>query len=262
MGFGFVEIGTVTPKPQYGNPKPRVHRIESKESLLNSLGFPNDGVEIIKKRLEITRDECIGINIGPNKDTKFQHLINDYLTCYDQIYEYCDFITINISSPNTPELRDLHNPIEFKKIIDALLARRAELEYRPRIFIKFSPDESFETYKQLIEVINDSEIDGVIVTNTTNNLTIKKKLNIDNLAGGVSGRLLQKTSNEILKIVEANLSKEKIIVAVGGVYDVDSYNEKIDLGADLVQIYTGLIYEGPDLVKRILKNGKQISSNS
>ena len=202
----------------------------------------------------------VGINIGKNKDSNDS--IGDYCIGLEQLGPLAQYITINISSPNTPELRDLHNPIEFKKIIDALLARRAELEYRPRIFIKFSPDESFETYKQLIEVINDSEIDGVIVTNTTNNLTIKKKLNIDNLAGGVSGRLLQKTSNEILKIVEANLSKEKIIVAVGGVYDVDSYNEKIDLGADLVQIYTGLIYEGPDLVKRILKNGKQISSNS
>ena len=263
IGFGFVEVGTVTPKAQYGNPKPRIKRLISHESLLNSLGFPNEGVRSIKSRLKkVSGDICLGVNIGPNKDTVPEEVINDYLLCYEEVFEYADFVTINISSPNTPNLRSLHNAENFKAVIDAILSERNRHQKKPKVFIKISPDEESKTYTNLIETINNSAIDGVIISNTSNNQNLKKSLNVAHLPGGISGKSLKNSSNKILKKIKTMINKEKIIVAVGGIFDVDSYNEKFELGADLVQMYTGLIYEGPNLVKRIVKNDKQISSNS
>jgi dihydroorotate dehydrogenase len=263
IGFGFVEVGTVTPKAQYGNPKPRIKRLISHESLLNSLGFPNEGVRSIKSRLKkVSDDICLGVNIGPNKDTAPEEVINDYLLCYEEVFEYADFVTINISSPNTPNLRSLHNAENFKAVIDAILSERNRHQKKPKVFIKISPDEESKTYTNLIETINNSAIDGVIISNTSNNQNLKKSLNVAHLPGGISGKSLKNYSNKILKEIRTMINKEKIIVAVGGIFDVDSYNEKFELGADLVQMYTGLIYEGPNLVKRIVKNDKQISSNS
>ena len=263
IGFGFVEVGTVTPKAQYGNPKPRIKRLISHESLLNSLGFPNEGVRSIKSRLKkVSDDICLGVNIGPNKDTLPEEVINDYLLCYEEVFEYADFVTINISSPNTPNLRSLHNAENFKAVIDAILSERNRHQKKPKVFIKISPDEESKTYTNLIETVNNSAIDGVIISNTSNNQNLKKSLNVAHLPGGISGKSLKNSSNKILKEIKTMINKEKIIVAVGGIFDVDSYNEKFELGADLVQMYTGLIYEGPNLVKRIVKNDKQISSNS
>ena len=263
IGFGFVEVGTITPKAQYGNPKPRIKRLISHESLLNSLGFPNEGVRSIKSRLKkVSGDICLGVNIGPNKDTVPEKVINDYLLCYEEVFEYADFVTINISSPNTPNLRSLHNAENFKAVIDAILGERNRHQKKPKVFIKISPDEESKTYTNLIETINNSAIDGVIISNTSNNQNLKKSLNVAHLPGGISGKSLKNSSNKILKEIKTMINKEKIIVAVGGIFDVDSYNEKFELGADLVQMYTGLIYEGPNLVKRIVKNDKQISSNS
>ena len=263
IGFGFVEVGTITPKAQYGNPKPRIKRLISDESLLNSLGFPNEGVRSIKSRLKkVSGDICLGVNIGPNKDTVPEEVINDYLLCYEEVFEYADFVTINISSPNTPNLRSLHNAENFKAVIDAILNERNRHQKKPKVFIKISPDEESKTYTNLIETINNSAIDGVIISNTSNNQNLKKSLNVAHLPGGISGKSLKNSSNKILKEIKTMINKEKIIVAVGGIFDVDSYNEKFELGADLVQMYTGLIYEGPNLVKRIVKNDKQISSNS
>ena len=263
IGFGFVEVGTVTPKAQYGNPKPRIKRLISHESLLNSLGFPNEGVRSIKSRLKkVSGDICLGVNIGPNKDTVPEEVINDYLLCYEEVFEYADFVTINISSPNTPNLRSLHKVEKFKAVIDAILSERNRHQKKPKVFIKISPDEESKTYTNLIETINNSAIDGVIISNTSNNQNLKKSLNVAHLPGGISGKSLKNSSNKILKEIKTMINKEKIIVAVGGIFDVDSYNEKFELGADLVQMYTGLIYEGPNLVKRIVKNDNQISSNS
>ena len=263
IGFGFVEVGTITPKAQYGNPKPRIKRLISHESLLNSLGFPNEGVRSIKSRLKkVSGDICLGVNIGPNKDTLPEEVINDYLLCYEEVFEYADFVTINISSPNTPNLRSLHNAENFKAVIDAILNERNRHQKKPKVFIKISPDEESKTYTNLIETVNNSAIDGVIISNTSNNQNLKKSLNVAHLPGGISGKSLKNSSNKILKEIKTMINKEKIIVAVGGIFDVDSYNEKFELGADLVQMYTGLIYEGPNLVKRIVKNDKQISSNS
>ena len=263
IGFGFVEVGTITPKPQYGNPKPRIKRLISNESLLNSLGFPNEGVATIKPRLQKVRDDiCLGVNIGPNKDTVPQEIVNDYLFCYREVFKYADFVTMNISSPNTPNLRSLHNIENFKTVIDAILNERSKHQKQPKIFIKISPDEESKTYKDLIETINDSAIDGVVISNTSDNQNLKESLKVGHLPGGISGKSLKNSANKILKEIKTIINQEKIIVAVGGIFDVDSYNEKFELGADLVQMYTGLIYEGPNLVKRIIKNDNQISSNS
>jgi len=263
IGFGFVEVGTITPKPQYGNPKPRIKRLISHESLLNSLGFPNEGVATIKPRLQKVRDDiCLGVNIGPNKDTIPQEIVNDYLFCYREVFKYADFVTMNISSPNTPNLRSLHTIENFKSFIDAILIERSKHQKQPKIFIKISPDEESKTYKDLIETINDSAIDGVVISNTSDNQNLKESLKVGHLPGGISGKSLKNSANKILKEIKTIINQEKIIVAVGGIFDVDSYNEKFELGADLVQMYTGLIYEGPNLVKRIIKNDKQISSNS
>ncbi len=263
IGFGFIEVGTITPKAQYGNPKPRIKRLISNESLLNSLGFPNEGVKAIKSRLKkVSEDICLGVNIGPNKETAPEELVNDYLLCYQEVFEYADFVTINISSPNTPNLRSLHNIENFKAVINAILSERNKHQKKPKVFIKISPDEQSNIYKDLIETINNSEIDGVIISNTSNSQNLKESLNVGHLPGGISGKSLKNSSNKILKEIKTMINEEKIIVAVGGIFDVDSYNEKFELGADLVQMYTGLIYEGPNLVKRIVKNDKQISSNS
>ena len=263
IGFGFVEVGTITPKPQYGNPKPRIKRLISNESLLNSLGFPNEGVATIKPRLQKVRDDiCLGVNIGPNKDTVPQEIVNDYLFCYREVFKYADFVTMNISSPNTPNLRSLHNIENFKTVIDAILNERSKHHKQPKIFIKISPDEDSKTYKDLIETINVSAIDGVVISNTSDNQNLKESLKVGHLPGGISGKSLKNSANKILKEIKTIINQEKIIVAVGGIFDVDSYNEKFELGADLVQMYTGLIYEGPNLVKRIIKNDNQISSNS
>ncbi len=263
IGFGFIEVGTITPKAQYGNPKPRIKRLISNESLLNSLGFPNEGVKAIKSRLKkVSEDICLGVNIGPNKETASEELVNDYLLCYEEVFEYADFVTINISSPNTPNLRSLHNIENFKAVINAILSERNKHQKKPKVFIKISPDEQTNIYKDLIETINNSEIDGVIISNTSNSQNLKESLNVGHLPGGISGKSLKNSSNKILKEIKTMINEEKIIVAVGGIFDVDSYNEKFELGADLVQMYTGLIYEGPNLVKRIVKNDKQISSNS
>ena len=231
--------------------------------MLNSLGFPNEGVKAIKSRLKkVSQDICLGVNIGPNKETAPEELVNDYLLCYEEVFEYADFVTINISSPNTPNLRSLHNIENFKAVINAILSERNKYQKKPKVFIKISPDEESKTYRNLIETINNSAIDGVIISNTSNNQNLKKSLNVAHLPGGISGKSLKNSSNKILKEIKTMINKEKIIVAVGGIFDVDSYNEKFELGADLVQMYTGLIYEGPNLVKRIVKNDKQISSNS
>ena len=179
IGFGFVEVGTITPKAQHGNPKPRIKRLVSHESLLNSLGFPNEGVRSIKSRLKkVSGDICLGVNIGPNKDTVPEEVINDYLLCYEEVFEYADFVTINISSPNTPNLRSLHNAENFKAVIDAILSERNRHQKKPKVFIKISPDEESKTYTNLIETINNSAIDGVIISNTSNNKNLKKNIKV------------------------------------------------------------------------------------
>tara|TARA_X000000950_G_scaffold82822_2_gene104192 strand:- start:2793 stop:3686 length:894 start_codon:yes stop_codon:yes gene_type:complete len=257
MGFGLVEIGTVTPKPQLGNPKPRLFRITQKQSLLNSLGFNNKGMQYVSKKLKKrTPDIFLGANIGPNKTTPQKDFLSDYQKCVKCLGDDVDYLAINISSPNTPGLRSFHDVENFRRLIAAVLKERSLLRKIPKIFIKFSPDEEISKYEELINEINASSVEGVIISNTSNDFELKTTAKVSNLPGGISGKLLENKANEILKIFKKNLDPSKIIVAVGGVFDVDSYNKKIELGADLVQIYTGFIYQGPNLIKEIIRNGK------
>ena len=257
MGFGLVEIGTVTPKPQLGNPKPRLFRITQKQSLLNSLGFNNKGMQYVSKKLKKrTPDIFLGANIGPNKTTPQKDFLSDYQKCVKCLGDDVDYLAINISSPNTPGLRSFHDVENFRRLIAAVLKERSLLRKIPKIFIKFSPDEEISKYEELINEINVSSVEGVIISNTSNDFELKTTAKVSNLPGGISGKLLENKANEILKIFKKNLDPSKIIVAVGGVFDVDSYNKKIELGADLVQIYTGFIYQGPNLIKEIIRNGK------
>ena len=256
MGFGLVEIGTVTPKPQLGNPKPRLFRITEKQSLLNSLGFNNKGMQYVSKKLKKrTPDIFLGANIGPNKTTPQKDFLSDYQKCVKCLGDDVDYLAINISSPNTPGLRSFHDVENFRRLIAAVLKERSLLRKIPKIFIKFSPDEEISKYEELINEINASSVEGVIISNTSNDFELKTTAKVSNLPGGISGKLLENKANEILKIFKKNLDPSKIIVAVGGVFDVDSYNKKIELGADLVQIYTGFIYQGPNLIKEIIRNG-------
>lgn len=257
IGFGLIEVGTVTPKAQPGNPQPRLHRLEKHESLINSLGFNNHGMDAMLSNLRsLKRRGALGINIGPNKNTKFENILEEYLILYKAFSSYADYITINISSPNTPGLRNMHDPHCFQDLISKISAERSMSTDKPKILIKFSPDENNDTYIKLIEILNNSDADGVIISNTTVDNNLKIKYGATSINGGISGKLLQDKSNELLTFFKKNLKPEKIIVAVGGVFDVDSYNKKLDLGADFVQIYTGFVYEGPSLIKRIVQNGK------
>ncbi|MDA0900093.1 MAG: quinone-dependent dihydroorotate dehydrogenase [Proteobacteria bacterium] len=257
IGFGLIEVGTVTPKAQPGNPKPRLHRLNKNESLINSLGFNNHGMEAMLSNLKgLKKRGALGINIGPNKNTKFENILEEYFILYKAFSSHADYIAINISSPNTPGLRNMHDPLHFEDLIRQISAERSTSTDKPKILIKFSPDEKDDAYIKLIEILNNSDLDGVIVSNTTVDNNLKIKSGAAGINGGISGKLLQDKSNKLLTFFKKNLKPEKIIVAVGGVFDVDSYNKKLDLGADFVQIYTGFVYEGPSLIKRIVQNGK------
>ena len=252
LGFGFIEIGTITPLAQPGNPKPRVFRFSSQGAIVNRLGFNNKGVDYLVNRIKSrTYKGVLGINIGANKDSEGQKRIDDYIECFSKVCPYADYIAVNISSPNTPNLRSLHLEKNFLPLFEALSFARKEEEYTKPIFIKLSPDEDKKTISVILDAIKEFEFDGVITSNTTinkDNLSYSGRHNLD---GGLSGKPLLSKSNELLKIAHShdpNLFK----VGVGGVDSKESFNTKIDLGASLVQIYTSFIYHGPEIVKRLL----------
>jgi len=251
LGFGFLEIGTVTPRPQAGNPKPRLFRLTSKRALINSMGFNNKGVEHLVRRIKIRKSDIpIGISIVKNFDTPNEKAHEDYLFCLKKTYKYASYIAVNISSPNTENLREL----QFGKSLDVLLSslkqeqnRLAQIYgYKP-IFIKISPDNDTDDLLKIFKSITDNQIDGLICSNTTIEHNYKSG------KGGLSGAPLFNKSTEILELARNSLGKEFPIIASGGVMNKDNYEEKLNAGASLVQIYTGFIYEGPALIKQILK---------
>ena len=252
LGFGFLEVGTVTPKPQNGNPKPRVFRLFDEQAVINRLGFNNKGVDHLVKKLKSKKFMgIVGVNIGANKNSKDQKRIDDYIECFRKVYKYSDYITVNISSPNTPGLRDLHDLDNIKNLILNIENEAKLNNFNRPIFLKVSPDESAETIKSIADLINLSNLTGLIISNTTINKEIlhdKKNIDID---GGLSGAPLMKKSTEILKVI-SNHNPELSIIGVGGVMCKSDFNEKINSGASLVQIYTGFIINGPKIVSEIL----------
>lgn len=252
LGFGFIEVGTITPKPQFGNPKPRVFRFTNQEAIVNRLGFNNRGVDYLVKKLKGRKyNGVLGINIGANKDSTGQKRIDDYIECFQKVSAYADYITVNISSPNTPGLRSLHSKENFLPLFKAINHVRETENFFNPIFIKLSPDENSEVISEITKAIKEFNFDGVIASNTSiekNNFIFKSKTD---LSGGLSGKPLLEKSNELLSLVHLR-EPELLKIGVGGVHNKESFNMKLEKGASLVQIYTSFIYHGPKIINKLL----------
>jgi dihydroorotate dehydrogenase len=252
LGFGFLEIGTVTPKPQKGNPKPRLFRLKGQKALVNKMGFNNKGVDYLVFRVKKKNvGTTIGISIGKNFDTPLESAIDDYLMCLNKVYEVADYVAINISSPNTKNLRNLQSKNYINTLLSTLKARQLELaeysKYTP-ILIKISPDMTYDELQDLALSALQNNIDGIICSNTSTQHSYFSG------EGGLSGRPLFQSSTDVLEILRGIVGKDFLIIASGGVMDLESYNMKIDKGADLVQIYTGFVFEGPYIVNKIINS--------
>ena len=252
LGFGFVEVGTITPKSQLGNPKPRIFRLERDKAMINRLGFNNDGVETVSDRLaENPPEDFLGINIGPNKDTKDKSL--DFLECFDKLNKLASYITVNISSPNTEGLRNFHEEKLLSNLLNKLNKLKENKKIKCPLVLKLSPDIAEEEISNINELILKFKIDGIVLTNTSNqnrkNLSDLKK----NEAGGLSGLPLQKLSSKFIKDFYKSNKGNLPIIGVGGIDSGESAFEKITAGASAIQLYTGMVYKGPGIVKDIKK---------
>ena len=257
FGFGFIEIGTITPLPQEGNPKPRLYRLNKDSALINRMGFNNEGVESALARLRRKKtDIIIGGNIGKNKITKNIEAKNDYLICFEKLFDYVDYFVVNVSSPNTPGLRELQEKGPLTSILNELQAKNNLKNKRKPILLKIAPDLSNAQLDDIIDIVLDTKIDGVIATNTTierKNLISDTKIITKIGNGGVSGKPLKKRSTEVIKYLHQKSNNSFPIIGVGGIHSAEDALEKINAGASLIQLYTGFIYEGPALIKKINK---------
>ena len=254
FGFGFIEIGTVTPKPQPGNKKKRIFRLNDDSSLINRLGFNNKGIDYVIKNLKNKGEIIIGGNIGKNKNTPNEKAINDYIYSFNALYDYVDYFVVNISSPNTPNLRDLQEKKPLTALVKKLCKERLKKSKEKPLLLKISPDLSEKQLLDIISVIEAENLDGVIATNTTvkrENLESNSKITSE--SGGLSGKKLTSKSNEVIRFIHKNSNGSFPIIGVGGIFDAEDVIEKLECGASLVQIYTGFIYEGPSIVKTINK---------
>lgn len=257
MGFGFIEIGTVTPKPQPGNPKPRLFRLKPDHSIINRMGFNNHGMGEAKAKLKkVKSDVIVGGNIGKNKVTPNENAAEDYLLCYHELYDVVDYFVVNVSSPNTPGLRELQEKEPLTALLNKLCqANKAQPKQKP-ILLKIAPDLSQEQLDDIIDIYHNTDIEGIIATNTTisrDNLTTKES-EIETIGnGGLSGQALRDMSTEVIRYLSKKSNGKIPIIGVGGIGSADDAIEKIEAGASLIQIYSALIYEGPSLVKSINK---------
>ena len=254
LGFGFIEIGTLTPEPQPGNPAPRLFRLPEDQALINRMGFNNEGVASAISRLKSRKSDIIvGGNIGKNKVTPNEEALSDYLICFDQLFPFVDYFVVNVSSPNTPGLRELQEKAPLTHLLASLQKQNEEKQSPKPILLKIAPDLTPTQLDDIISITKDLALDGLIVSNTTidrhglktSSATIEKIG-----AGGLSGAPVFEKSNDVLRYIKKQLPDVPII-AVGGIMSAQDALEKIDAGADLVQVYTGLVYEGPGLIKRI-----------
>lgn len=257
LGFGFVELGTVTPRPQPGNPKPRLFRLPEAQALINRMGFNNQGVDYLVDRVKSRRyTGVVGINIGKNLSTLVDDAVSDYKVCLEQAYPVADYVTVNISSPNTPGLRDLQKAEALATMLLPLVELRNTLNQRDSrnvpLVVKVAPDLGAQEIELMAEVFNRSGIDGVITTNTTMARDGVDGIKYSQEQGGLSGRPLLKKSTEVTRQFREQLEPKLVLIAAGGVFSREDYMAKLDAGADLVQIYSGLIYVGPALVRKIL----------
>jgi len=250
FGFGFIEIGTITPKPQDGNPPKRLFRLKEDSGIINRMGFNNGGIELAVERLKKNKGVLIGGNIGKNKATPNEEAVKDYLLCFDALFDYVDYFVVNVSSPNTPNLRALQDKEPLMELLSTLQTKNLEKSNPKPILLKIAPDLTNEQLLDIIEIVDTTKIAGVIATNTTLSRDGLKSKN-KNETGGLSGKPLTKRSTEVIRFLAQNSNKSFPIIGVGGIHTAADAIEKLDAGADLVQIYTGFIYEGPDLIKSI-----------
>ena len=257
FGFGFIEIGTVTPLPQDGNPKPRLFRLNDDSGLINRMGFNNQGIEAVVARLRRKKsDIIIGGNIGKNKVTPNEEAANDYAICFEKLFPYVDYFAVNVSSPNTPGLRDLQEKAPLTALLNSLQELNNKKDKRKPILLKIAPDLTNEQLDDIVDIVADTKIDGVIATNTTIDRSGLKtdKNKVDAIGnGGLSGKPVGLRSTEVIKYLADKSNRAFPIIGVGGIHSAEDALEKLDAGATLLQVYTGFIYEGPSLVKRINK---------
>lgn len=254
LGFGFIEVGTVTPRPQSGNPLPRLFRLPEKQALINSMGFNNRGVSYLVKCLRERHLVCpVGVNIGKNKETSLQDAYQDYVYCFQQIFPYADYVIINLSSPNTSNLRQLQHGDLLRSIITPLKDQQQRLSdklgKKVPLLVKLSPDLEKEELVQVLEDLIKLKVEGVIATNTT--IGRPPHLSYVNEVGGLSGAPLFERSTAMVRAIYQQVGEELPIIAVGGILSAQHAKEKLAAGAKLVQLYTGLIYQGPGLIKQI-----------
>lgn len=258
MGFGFVEIGTVTPKPQPGNPKPRLFRLKEDQALINRMGFNNDGVKVIRERLEKRKSNIlVGGNIGKNKVTPNEEAVNDYIICFNELFDVVDYFVVNVSSPNTPGLRELQEKEPLSRILNTLMGENHKREATKPILLKIAPDLTEDQLMDIIEIVEETNIAGVIATNTTierSGLQTSQTIVEDIGAGGLSGKPVKSKSTEVIRFLAEKSNGSFPIIGVGGINSGPSALEKIEAGASLVQVYSGFIYEGPALISAINKS--------
>ena len=257
FGFGFIEIGTLTPKAQAGNPKPRLFRLVKDEAVINRMGFNNSGLDEAVVRLgDKKTDLIIGGNIGKNKSTPNDQAISDYLLGVEALHGVVDYFVLNVSSPNTPNLRELQEKEPLKELLKAVQEKNNALGAKP-LLLKIAPDLTTGQLDDIIEIINELQLSGVVATNTTISReglqTESSKVEAMG-AGGLSGKVLASRSTEVVKYLRLHLDPSIAIIAVGGIFTGADAQEKLDAGADLVQVWTGFLYEGPGMVRRMLRS--------
>ena len=252
FGFGFIEIGTLTPKPQPGNPKKRLFRLPEDGGLINRMGFNNEGVEAAIERLKRNKGILIGGNIGKNKLTPNEEAVSDYVQCFEALFPHVDYFVVNVSSPNTPNLRALQDKEPLTHLLQTLKDLNHSKSKPKPILLKIAPDLTEEQLVDIIDIITSVKIDGVIATNTT---LSREGLHPENKSemGGLSGKPVTKKSTEVIRFLHEKSKNAFPIIGVGGIHSPEDAIEKLEAGASLVQLYTGFVYEGPGVVKRINK---------
>ncbi|MBP3944432.1 quinone-dependent dihydroorotate dehydrogenase [Sphingobacteriaceae bacterium WQ 2009] len=257
LGFGFIEIGTVTPRPQPGNDQPRMFRLVPDSALINRMGFNNQGADVAAGRLKHLKNRgqlIIGGNIGKNKITPNEEAVNDYIYCFNALFDYVDYFVVNVSSPNTPGLRDLQEKEPLKRILNTLQTLNEKKVAPKPILLKIAPDLTDSQLDDIVEIVQETHIAGVIATNTTlSRADLKSAPALVQEMGGVSGKPLTKRSTEVIRYLSQKSNRSFPIIGVGGIHSAEDALEKLAAGASLIQVYTGFIYEGPALVADICK---------
>ncbi len=265
LGFGFIEVGTVTPQPQAGNPRPRLFRLPADRALINRMGFNNEGLDALAHRLQNLREKhpdlpvIIGGNIGKNKDTPNERAEQDYLLCFDRLFPWVDYFVVNVSSPNTPNLRALQEKEPLTRLLQRLQSENHRQPQPKPILLKMAPDLTDEQLDDIAAIVRDTGLAGVIATNTTivrTGLSLSPEA-IENIgAGGLSGAPLRARSTAVIGLLREKLGPGPVIIGVGGIETAEHAREKMDAGANLVQVYSGMVYAGPAIVRKILKPGR------